>query len=88
MKIEPMKTPETRAEFEHRLNLLSSRLHQGKMHFSKEVVRTLDGLLRVRVLPNGRIDLLSIDEFTRLQANMMLQLANMDTKEFDKQDDQ
>jgi hypothetical protein len=30
----------------------------------------IDGLLRVRYLPNGRTDLLSIDEGTRLTANM------------------
>jgi hypothetical protein len=29
-----------------------------------------DGILRVRHLPNGRVDMLSIDESTRLIANM------------------
>ncbi len=31
---------------------------------------SLDGLLAVRHLPNGRVDLLSVDESTRLLANM------------------
>lgn len=69
----PMKTPQTRAEFERRLHLLREQLRQGKMHFSKSVVRSIDGLQRVRKLPNGRIDFLSVDESTRLQANMTVQ---------------
>lgn len=76
--IKPMQPPETRAEFERRLNLLRERMRQGKMHFSQNVVRSLDGLLRVRFLPNGRIDFLSVDESTRLQANMMTQFEGED----------
>lgn len=71
--IKPMETPQTRDEFERRLYLLRERLRQGKMFFSSSVVRGLDGLQRVRMLPNGRIDFLSVDESTRLQANMMVQ---------------
>ncbi len=69
--IKPMRSPQTRAEFERRLHLLRERLRQGKMYFSSNVVRGMDGLQRVRILPNGRIDFLSVDESTRLQANMM-----------------
>jgi hypothetical protein len=68
-----MKTPQTRAEFERRLHLLREQLRQGKMFYSSSVVRSIDGLQRVRMLPNGRIDFLSVDESTRLQANMMVQ---------------
>lgn len=71
--IKPMKTPQTRAEFERRLHLLREQLRQGKMYYSSSVVRSIDGLQRVRMLPNGRIDFLSVDESTRLQANMMVQ---------------
>lgn len=71
--IKPMRSPQTRAEFERRLHLLREQLRQGKMYFSSSVVRGIDGLQRVRMLPNGRIDFLSVDESTRLQANMMIQ---------------
>ncbi|WP_162044873.1 AVAST type 1 anti-phage system protein Avs1c [Undibacterium sp. YM2] len=71
--IKPMKSPQTRAEFERRLHLLREQLRQGKMYFSSNVVRGIDGLQRVRMLPNGRIDFLSVDQSTRLQANMMVQ---------------
>jgi hypothetical protein len=68
-----MSTPSTRAEFEERLNVLREQLRLGKMHFA-EGLRGPDSLLKVRKLPNGRIDLLSIDESARLQANMMHQM--------------
>jgi len=73
MPIDPMKTPATRAEFERNLNLLQARFRQGRILLA-HTIRT-EGLLRVRYLPNGRIDLLSVDESVRLQANMMAQMG-------------
>ncbi|OXI43526.1 AVAST type 1 anti-phage system protein Avs1c [Burkholderia aenigmatica] len=72
-KISTMSTPSTRAEFEERLNVLREQMRLGKMHFA-EGLRGPDSLLKVRKLPNGRIDLLSIDESARIQANMMHQM--------------
>ena len=72
-----MKTPSTRAEFEERMNYVREQLINGKMHFSKGV-RGLDSLLNVRYLPNRRIDLLSIDEKARLNANTTYQMRNLD----------
>ncbi len=71
--MENMKAPRTRAEFERNFHLLRRQLEDGNLHFAQELSRTLDGLLRVRFLPNGRIDFLSVDEMARLQANMMNQ---------------
>jgi hypothetical protein len=62
-----MTTPDSRAEFEHNLFLLGERITQGKMFFMAGI--RLDDFLRVRKLPNGRVDLLSVDESTRLTAN-------------------
>src|SRR6478735_87463 len=74
-----MKTPETRAEFERALFLLHRRIESGRL----EVCRGLstDGLSRVRELPNGRMDFLSVDEMVRLEANTM---AHMDGDYFKK----
>lgn len=80
-KIEPMNTPKTRKEFEHRFHLLHERIHSGKMHFAKG---TADGVLKVRFLPNGRIDFLSVDESARLQANMTLQFDSSQIEELIK----
>ncbi len=73
--MESMRTPDTREEFERRMNLLREQILQGKIHFPADLRGPIDGLMRVRMLPNGRIDLLSIDEATRLEANMMNQFA-------------
>ena len=74
MQTSAMGTPTSRAEFEHNLFLLRELINQRKVFFMRGI-RT-DGLSRVRPLPNGRIDLLSIDEATRLQANMCAQLPS------------
>ncbi len=71
--ISPMSSPMTRVDFEERMNVLREQLRLGKMHFARGL-RGPDSLLQVRKLPNGRIDLLSIDETARLQANTMHQM--------------
>lgn len=75
-----MYTPLTRAEFEERMNYAREQLINGKMHFAKGL-RGPDSLLKVRRLPNGRIDLLSIDEMARVNANTVYQMRHMDFDE-------
>lgn len=70
------ETPSTRAEFEERMNYSFEQMKQGKMHFSRQV-GGLESLLAVRYLPNGRIDLLSIDESARLHANTIFHMRNL-----------
>lgn len=71
-----MGTPETRFEFERRFHLLREKMQRGQIHFSAHLHRAIDGIARIRYLPNGRIDFLSVDESARLQANMMSQWDN------------
>jgi hypothetical protein len=68
-----MNTPRTRMEFERNFHLLHRQIEDGRLRFAQGVSFTLDGLARVRFLPNGRIDFLSVDEMARLQANMTAQ---------------
>lgn len=75
-----MHTPATRAEFEERMNFTREQLRMGMMHFAKGL-RAADSLLHVRYLPNRRIDLLSIDESARLNANMSFQMRSMEMRE-------
>ena len=63
-----MNTPHSRAEFERNLNLLCQKIKDGKFHAPSSL---LEGFLRLRFLPNRRIDFLSVDEMARLNANMM-----------------
>jgi hypothetical protein len=46
----------------------------------------LEGLARVRYLPNGRIDFLSVDESARLQANMTAQFDEEAFEQIQKED--
>jgi len=71
-----MKTPDTRAEFERNFHLHSHMAQAGKIHIASDLMHTLEGLDRVRTLPNGRIDFLSVDEMARLQVNMMANMMN------------
>lgn len=66
MKIEAMDTPDTREEFENRFHILIEQIRKDKFHAPRSI-----GLEDLRKLPNGRLDMLSINESARLQANMM-----------------
>ncbi|RKQ61077.1 hypothetical protein C8E02_0843 [Vogesella indigofera] len=68
-----MQTPVTREEFEERINLVRELLLAGKAD-----PHGMEGMLNVRLLPSGRIDMLSIDESTRLNTNMMHQMHTTD----------
>lgn len=70
-----METPSTRAEFEERMQIVREQLVQGKLMFNKGL-RGPESLLKVRLLPNRRIDLMSIDESARLQGNMARQFID------------
>jgi len=62
-----MNTPRTRAEFERNFNLLHRQIEEGRIKLPIDYC--FDSLLRLRFLPNGRIDFLSVDESTRCLAN-------------------
>ena len=83
--MQSMQTPATRAEFERRFHLLRERIRQGKFHVAKGMTR---GIEKVRFLPNGRIDFLSVNESARLQANMINQFQNEDVKAMVERADQ
>lgn len=76
MKFTSMETPSTRADFEQRMNYLREQMIGGKVK-SAMGPRGFDGLSSVRYLPNGRIDLLSINEQARLSANHTYQMRDM-----------
>jgi hypothetical protein len=77
MKIEPMEQPMTRSEFEHRFNVLENMIKNGRMSIAPHLSRSMEGLMNVRRLPNGRIDFLSVDEMARLHANTMSQMSKI-----------
>jgi hypothetical protein len=82
-RIESMDTPSTREEFEHRFHVLNEKKRTGKFHNPFTA-----GLNQVRLLPNGRIDILSINEQARLQANTMSQFDTKRIQELIKEQDE
>ena len=81
-RIETMDTPSTREEFEYRFHLLNEQIRRGKYDNALSA-----GLDKVRLLPNGRIDILSINELARLQANTMSQFNSKRMQELIKAQD-
>ena len=81
-KIEAMNIPSTREEFEYRFHMLSEKIRTDKFH--NPSMRCLEEL---RLLPNGRIDILSINEQARLTANMISQFNTKRIKELIKAQD-
>lgn len=75
MNFDTFETPQTRSEFELRFHYLHNIMKQGKFHVAPHI--SMEGILKVRKLPNGRIDFLSVNEQARLNANMMYKMRNM-----------
>ena len=71
---------DSRFEFEQKLNMLAEKIRKNQMHFSIQSRRSVESIKKVRKLPNGRINLNTVDELVRVTANMMGQF------EFDKND--
>lgn len=78
MDFNMMKTPESRSAFEQRMHALREQFRLDRMRISAQASRGADQLTKVRSLPNGRIDLLTIDESARLMANMMFDMLLKD----------
>ncbi|MEA0554872.1 AVAST type 1 anti-phage system protein Avs1c [Lysinibacillus irui] len=72
MKITSMNTPKTRREFERNFNIVSELMKDGKCFFTLDTPETVEGLRKVRYLPNGRIDFLTVEESARSYVNTMV----------------
>ena len=77
--MERMETPNTRSEFEYRSHLLKDMIEQERFHVNQGI--SLEGLRKIRYLPNSRIDFLSVNEQARLTANMMVQMQSFEFPE-------
>ena len=62
---------DSRYEFEQKLNMLAEKIINRKISFAQHTRKTMNGLTKVRRLPNGRIDLNTVDESVRSTANMI-----------------
>lgn len=91
-RISTMKTPLSREEFEHNINLLMEKArHISKASESAQgsfMYFTYPSLSKVRNLPNGRLNLQTVDEGLRLDANTANHMSNMDAMEYDSLGDE
>lgn len=62
---------ESRREFERNAMLLSERMDLGQFNISARSSHLIKGIQKARYLPNGRINLLTIDESVRATMHMM-----------------
>lgn len=60
---------DSRFEFEQKLNMLAEKIISRRISFAQQTRKTMDSLTKVRKLPNGRIDLNTVDEMVRVTAN-------------------
>lgn len=77
-----MQTPESRREFEHNINLIVDEAHRiddaPQDTLESFLIFTYPQLKKMRFLPNGRINLNTVDEELRLQANSKNQFSKME----------
>lgn len=65
-----------RKDFEYCLNILKENIDNQRISFAKSQ-RLFNGLTSVHYAPNGRLDLLSVDESVRSMMHMMPHMNNM-----------
>lgn len=77
MKIEDAKNlPDHRTLFEHHLYLVNELNRLGRLRLRKGMENP--GIDKVRSLPNGRIDLHTINEGARIMMNICANMEEMD----------
>lgn len=67
----------SRSEFERNFNLVAELLKDGRISFSLAASLATDGLTMIRRAPNGRINLLTVNESARSVANGLQQMLNL-----------
>lgn len=60
-----------RKYFERGANLLKEAIENKRISFSNSLFHFQESLLRVKMLPNGRLDLSTIDEVVRSNFHML-----------------
>jgi hypothetical protein len=87
-----MPPPSSRKEFEHNVNLVLEDAKRAFDSGDEQLIRnklwaTIPHLKRVVYLPNRRIDLSTVNEMLRNQANMMDWMKHMPLPQMKKDDD-
>ncbi len=92
-KRQGMPPPSSRKEFEHNVNLILEDVKRAFDSGDEQLIQnklwaTIPHLKRVVYLPNGRIDLSTVNEMLRNQANMMDWMKHMPPPKMIKENDE
>jgi hypothetical protein len=72
---------DSRQEFERNFNILSELINEKRLSFSIQASKSIESLMKIRLLPNKRLDLSTIDELARTTANMTVNMEFMHNPE-------
>ncbi|WP_053222411.1 AVAST type 1 anti-phage system protein Avs1c [Roseivirga seohaensis] len=74
----------SRKEFERNLNTTAELSRRGKVQIGIQAKKSVDSLVKVRSLPNKRIDLSTVNELVRAFTNLMVGMNNRANSEDDE----
>ena len=77
---------DSRFEFEQKLNILAEKIINRRISFARHTRKSMNGLTKVRKLPNNRIDLNTVDESVRSTANLIGHI-DLNPKGFDNEEE-
>lgn len=78
---------DSRRSFERNAMLLSERMNMGQFKISVRSSHLVKGLQEARILPNGRINLLTINEAVRATMHMMGHMGNKHNHDRDEKEE-
>lgn len=81
MNFKPMQSvPKSRSEFERNVNIFTHLLEDGKVKMVQNTgtEQLIPSLTKLRVLPNERVNFLTIDESARLTINSYANFQDKD----------
>tara|TARA_R110002096_G_scaffold381259_2_gene575119 strand:- start:5194 stop:5445 length:252 start_codon:yes stop_codon:yes gene_type:complete len=70
----------SRREFERNLNTTAEIARNGNLKFTIQSKKTIESLMKVRILPNTRVNLLTINELVRA-TTMMTGMHNINSED-------
>lgn len=73
--------PSRRKEFERNMNILQESFINNRATLNPSLLRIIEGLENVRLSPNKRVDLLSVNQIARLHANSIANFSMMKDKD-------
>jgi len=78
-------TPNSRKDFERNINILNESFLKNRVNLNSSMHRTIRGIQKGKALPNNRVNLISINEQSRLLSNSVANFSMI--KDYKNEDD-